>query len=458
MEENKKTKTVLVLVELPWGRDKDPRVPLGHASLLSKIKLDDDIKVYSVVHPVNSSDFDCKKVFNEIIGLVKKNKDSRIDLAFGVYVWSEDIIQRLLLMINMSDFNGRIILGGPQISYSGEGLEKHYPNADIFIRGYGEFALSSLVKSKKPIKIPGVHYAGEKDLLLQASVNLDLLPSPWTNGVINIQGQGFIRWESQRGCPFKCSFCQHKEAGARLVNRQLSPCRIRDEIDLFCSNDVKDIAILDPIFNSTSLSIKILQRFIDNKYSGRLSLQCRAEMVTEEFIQLVSKLDVRLEFGLQTIHNKEGKAVRRMNNIKKVDQVIKKVNKAGIDYEVSLIYGLPEQTLKSFYQTISWCLIRSVPVIKAFPLMLLRGTGVEQEREKWGLIESKGSMPVVLQSDTFTYNDWHKMAQISEALKHTEGKHPSTIKGLKKISQVMQVDHSRYRPDSSLINEHRNVA
>jgi hypothetical protein len=50
------------------------------------------------------------------------------------------------------------------------------------------------------------------------------------------------------------------------------------------------------------------------------------------------------------------------------------------------------------------------------------------------------------------------MAQISEALKHTEGKHPSTIKGLKKISQVMQVDHSRYRPDSSLINEHRNVA
>jgi hypothetical protein len=172
MKENieKDVNRVVILVELPWGRDKDPRVPLGHASLLSKIRLDDGIKVHSVVHPVNNSDFDVIKVFNEIIRLVNANKETQIDLAFGVYVWSEDIIQRLLLMMSMADFQGRIILGGPQISYSGIGLEKHYPNADIFIRGYGEFALSTLIKSKSRIQIPGVHYAGEKDLLQQSSV------------------------------------------------------------------------------------------------------------------------------------------------------------------------------------------------------------------------------------------------------------------------------------------------
>ena len=33
----------LILIEFPWGRDKDPRVPLGHASLLTKLKSEKNI-------------------------------------------------------------------------------------------------------------------------------------------------------------------------------------------------------------------------------------------------------------------------------------------------------------------------------------------------------------------------------------------------------------------------------
>jgi len=441
----------LILVELPWGRNKDPRVPLGHASLLASLKIHTKCEVISIVECINDDDFSVNKVFDRISSYLQA-KENISTIAFGVYVWSEDAIQQLINKIKEVGFLGRIVLGGPQISYCGATLEENYPHADIFVRGYGEIALASILNEQKKVVLQGVHYAGDLDLVEQTQVDLEMLPSPWLENVIDIGDQIFIRWESQRGCPFKCGFCQHKEAGARLKKKWFSTNRIQNEIDYFCQQQVQDIAILDPIFNSDKRANDVLQRFLDNQYSGRLSIQCRAEMVDDEFIEKASKLNVRLEFGLQTIHSSEGKAVNRNNNISKVESVLEKMAKKEIDYELSLIFGLPEQSLKSFQQTVDWCLKRKVPVIKAFPLMLLRGTDVEKRKGEWGLVESKDSMAVVLKSDTFTTDDWEQMSQISEALKATEGNHPSNIAQLLIDSTKMEVDMSNYRPEINSVN------
>jgi len=436
----------IILVELPWGRNKDPRVPLGHASILASLKINTTCEIYSVVECINSDDFSVDTVFERISKCLQE--DEKITtIAFGVYVWSEDVIQQLMARIKDFGFAGKIILGGPQISYCGSILEENYPLADIFVRGYGELALASIINHQGKIALQGVHYAGDEDLVEQTQVDLEILPSPWLTNIVDINNQKFLRWESQRGCPFNCGFCQHKEAGSRLIKKWFDDSRIRKEIDYFCQQGVQDIAILDPIFNSDKRATKILQQFLDNKYQGRLSTQCRAEMIDEEFIEIASKLNVRLEFGLQTIHDAEGKAVNRKNNISKVEKVLQKVAEKDIDYEITLIFGLPEQTLETFQETVNWCLIRNVPVIKAFPLMLLRGTEVELKKEKWGLVESEGSMPIVLKSNKFSKDDWKQMSKISEALKETEGNHPNNITQLLQHSTNLQVDMSNYRPE-----------
>ena len=447
----------VILVELPWGRDKDPRVPLGHASLMAVLKMNDKLDCHSIVQPINEEGFDVRSIFERVKSILDGEKNTVIDIAFGVYVWAEEAIRELLQMLREFGFNGRIILGGPQISYCGEGLEELYPHADVFVRGYGEFAILGLASSNTSIQMPGIHYAGDQDQNTQTRVDLDLLPSPWLEGLINLENQDFIRWESQRGCPFKCGFCQHKEPGARLKKREFLPNRIMKEIDLFCTKNVKDIAVLDPIFNASSQAKNILKRFLSNNFQGRLSFQCRAEMTDDEFIDLASQLNVRLEFGLQTIHKEEGRAVNRVNNMKKVDSVMSKVLKENIECEVSLIFGLPCQTFESFCETVNWCLEMKVPTVKAFPLMLLRGTEIEQNRDAWGLIESGGSMPVVLQSNTFSYDDWIKMAQISEALKSTEGNHPDSISKLLRLAEGLEIDVSRYRPDISVNQDDEEI-
>ena len=159
----------------------------------------------------------------------------------------------------------------------------------------------------KKISIPGVHYAGELDLCQQTSVDLELLPSPWLNGVISLEEQKFIRWETQRGCPFRCGFCQHKEAGKRLKKTEFDETRVFKEIELFCNSDVKEIAILDPIFNAGSKSIPILKRFIENQFKGNISLQCRAEMCSDEFLETAAKLDVKQSLAFKQYIRMRGK-------------------------------------------------------------------------------------------------------------------------------------------------------
>jgi radical SAM superfamily enzyme YgiQ (UPF0313 family) len=440
----------ILLIEFPWGRDKDPRVPLGHASLLAMLRAMPEIQCQSFVKPINAPNFQLDDVKKEILSKLSKLGENT-DIAIGVYVWCEDVIKAILASLRSNNFKGRIILGGPQISYSKSGLERIYPEADIFVRGYGEFALAELLTKSGKIIHKGVHFAGDHDLELQTVVDLDLCPSPWLDGVINLENQPFVRWETQRGCQFNCGFCQHKDAGARLPKHKFHFGRIEKEIDLFCKNNVEDIAVLDPIFNSGKQAVEILKQFHQREFKGRLSLQCRAEMITDEFIHYASMLNVRLEFGLQTIHQNEGAAVNRRNNMKKVQENIIKVKDSGIEHEVSVIYGLPEQTLTSFIKTIEWCLFMKIPVIKAFPLMLLRGTDTEKNKQNWGLVESEDSMPVVIKSDTFSHEDWLKMSKISQSLKDTENNHPSSVEDLLDLGGESEIQFDRFQPFAKTI-------
>lgn len=434
----------IVLVDLYWTRDKDPRVPLGHASLLASLRHVPGVTTQSIVVPVNLARVDPDQLAERVLAAAAGPPDA-VDVAIGAYVWAEEILKELLAILRRRGFRGRIILGGPQISYSGPGLERLYPEADVFVRGYGETALTSLAQAPGRPSIVGVHHAGDEGPCSQTTVDLDAIPSPWLTGVVPIEGQRFIRWETQRGCPYRCTFCQHREPGARLVRRQLARTRILDEIALFCRHDVREIAVLDAIFNIGSGATDILHAFAEGGFRGRVSPQCRAEFVTPDFLDAAARLDTRLEFGLQTIHAAEGAAIDRRNQIEKVDQALAEVRRRAIPHEVSLIFGLPEQTLDSFLASVRWCLERRVPVIKAFPLMLLRGTPLERARHRWSLRERGVSMPVVVASNSFDEDDWAQMARISEALAETEGVHPADVEELLRLAQSSVPDLGRWQ-------------
>jgi len=438
---------LVILVDFPFMRDKDPRVALGHASLLANLAAVSAAEVVSMVVPVDGAAPSVAAVADRILDEARGRSDDEVDFAVGAYVWCERELVDLLRLLRRRGFRGRIILGGPQISYSGPGLEQLYPEADVFVRGYGEQALAALADDPGRPSIAGVHYAGALDHCAQTEVDLETLPSPHLSSS-GACPERFLRFETQRGCPYRCGFCQHRAPDRTTRRRALGAPRVMAEIDLFCATGVKEIAVLDPIFNIGARADEILARFVSRGYRGRLSLQCRAELVTERFLDLAAQLDVVLEFGLQTIHDAEGDAVERRNDVSRVSDVLSEVRARGIDHEVSLIFGLPEQTLDSFERSVGWCLERRVPVVKAFPLLLLRGTPIERDRARWGLVEDGGPMPMVVESNSFSRAEWRRMATLAEALKETERRHPTQLSALGSRARALEPNVGRWRPET----------
>jgi radical SAM superfamily enzyme YgiQ (UPF0313 family) len=414
------------LVSLDWTRPKDPPLSLGHASILANLRhsnIDSEEKSWSVNHP----SFDVDDVINYIL----TSANSRTDVALGAFVWNETHIQKIIKTLKAEHFPGRIILGGPQISYVKNNIEKYYPHADIFVRGYAEDALTKLFNSKDPYPIiQGIHYAHHPSLGLSATAELDHLPSPFLSGVL--KKQKFMRWETQRGCPFRCSFCQHRESDPSQKRRTFPPKRILEEIHwLVNDNIIQDLAVLDPTFNSGDQYLTILEEFARLQYKGKISLQCRLEMVKPEFLDLIEAINqngrVVLEFGLQTIHKEEQRIIQRPNNLHRIKPILKEISKRNIETEISLIFGLPNQTLQSFQQSIDFCKEMNIPIIRAFPLMLLRGTPLYEQKKELGLIESddiqfdhidrvQQDIPHVVSSPSFTYDEWLKMGALAEEL------------------------------------------
>ncbi|MDE2716321.1 MAG: B12-binding domain-containing radical SAM protein, partial [Chloroflexota bacterium] len=158
--------------------------------------------------------------------------------------------------------------------------------------------------------------------------------------------------------------------------------------------------------------------------TAELSLQCRFELTANAFLEALEGLDARLEFGLQTIHDDEARAVGRPNRMDKVEGVIAKLNNRRVPYEISLIYGLPLQTLDRFRTSVEWCLDHGVPRVRAWPLMLLRGTSLHVQRARWGYVESEvDRIPIVVESHSFSREDHSEMARIAASLERSDNTH-----------------------------------
>lgn len=402
----------VILVSLDWRRPQDGKTGLGIGSIAAALQAA-DVPWRIVEAQVNSPDFSLEQVFAELLQAIDEAGPGCL-VGFGTYVWNDAEVQSLIRLVKGRGV--RIVLGGPQISYMARGqLESTYPEADYFVRGQGEMAMVALARGELPDDC-GIHVAGTPDQSHKADHDLLALPSPYLLGTV--EPQASIRWETQRGCPFKCAFCQHREPGDRLTHQWFDAQRLERELALFAAAEVERISVLDPIFHAKpARAVEVLNSIKAAGVKAQLSLQCRFETCTPEFLDALDGLDVTLEFGLQTTVEAEYRAIDRPNHMESVRNRIQELHRRQIEFEVSLIYGLPKQTLDSFRSSVDWCLQQQVPRLRAWPLMLLRGTPLHDQRARYGLRESFDQrIPIVIGSDSFSEAEHAEMARIAMAL------------------------------------------
>ncbi len=405
----------VVLAHLDWQRPQDNRTGLGVASIAAATAAA-GVDTEVVTDFVNRSGFAAETWIDGVVDRLQA-AGPHATLGVSAYVWSEPEMRQLMSAARRRT-SATVVVGGPQASYLASGqLDATYPDAHAFVRGHGERAMVAIATGDVRPAL-GIHTAGQPDRCVRADVPLSDLPSPYLEGTIPITS--CVRWETQRGCPFACSFCQHRESGRRLRHRFLGMERLRAEAEAFAAAGVRRISVLDPIFHADRRrAVELLQMLVDVGVEATVSLQCRFELLDDAFLDAASRLDVELEFGLQTAIEAESRAIGRRNRMDRVAGAIDALHARAIPFEVSLIYGLPLQTPDSFEASVAWCLERGVPRLCAWPLMLLRGTPMEIERARWGFVESNERIPIVVQSRTFSRQDHAEMTALATRLGNT---------------------------------------
>jgi radical SAM superfamily enzyme YgiQ (UPF0313 family) len=134
-----------------------------------------------------------------------------------------------------------VILGGYQIHYS-DSLEERYPDCQVFIKGYAEegFMKALDVGNREHVSV------------LKVEPDFAALPSPYLCEDIPLaRGQGKVRMESKRGCPYRCAFCAHRDLERNKVYRHPSS-RALNELEFFANADVQKVNVVDPVFNMGS--------------------------------------------------------------------------------------------------------------------------------------------------------------------------------------------------------------
>jgi radical SAM superfamily enzyme len=199
--------------------------------------------------------------------------------------------------------------------------------------------------------------------------------------------------------------------------------------DWIKETNVNDIAILDPTFNTdTAHASWILSKLPKSK----VSLQIRPEKLNRRFLQAVveSEADIVLEMGVQTLIPNEMELIERVKGAdpqKVVDKVKEKLLLAeeyNVRKEITLIYGLPRQSISSFMYTLDWCNSYTTAKVVSFPLMLLRGTPLYYKKDEFQLVEGvrhftdehriSDNIPPVISTATMSETDWWKMGKFSE--------------------------------------------
>lgn len=227
------------------------------------------------------------------------------------------------------------------------------------ISGWGDVSsISSLDESGNLVSIP----------VARKIEDLNDIPSPYLNGFFNelMSKNGQEEWvalfETNRGCPFSCGYCDWGLLGKnKLVDFDLE--RIFNEIDWISENKIKFITCCDANFGiKKGRDLEIVEKFAENKlkygYPESVSVQ-NTKNSSDETYRIQKRMD---ETGLskgvllafQSLSEKALKATKRQNiSLEAYHNLQKRFNADKVATFSDIILGLPEETYESFTEGIS---------------------------------------------------------------------------------------------------------
>ena len=363
-------------------------------------------------------------------------------LAFSCYIWNIEYVRTLCSDLHKIMPQVPIFLGGPEVSHDVADTFQRCREADGVFVGEGEGSFRSLChafslsKAQKLMKNTG-HPTDRKQEILSACrqveglalrdamdvspalFDINAIPFFYSSQKEETFQNRIIYYESQRGCPYRCSYCL-SSIDKMVRFRDLS--RVKEELSFFLEKKVAQVKFIDRTFNckeSHSLEIWNFIRENDNKITN-FHFEIAADLLTDAQIRILNAMRpglVQLEIGVQTTNEKTLKAINRKTDLAKLWENVERLKSAGnIHLHLDLIAGLPFEDYASFQNSFNELYHKRPDELQLGFLKVLKGAPIASETEKYHILYEEKAPYEVLSTDFISYEELLKLKKVEEML------------------------------------------
>ena len=345
----------------------------------------------------------------EVISKVVSGLESPYMVLFSCSVWNMEYNKALACAIKKVYPSCYITFGGHNVSADGKELEK-YDYVDFVIHRFGEEVTEALLlklaldqpldtisnlsfrdangetvttkyESQKGVEYPSPYLEGTFDEILKDDINFSAL------------------FESNRGCPNACSFCDWSELGSKV--RLFSMERVKAELDWFAEHKIEYIYCVDANFCLFDRDAEIADYVVQCKEKYGYPKVFRVFFTKNRFDFVFdvstrffkSGLDKAKTVSFQSLNPEVLKNIGRKNiSADFFKNLLVKYKEIGIDTFSELILGLPGETYESFCDGINTLLQCGQHfAINIYPCELLPNSQMGQKSyiDKFGIKSTK---------------------------------------------------------------------
>ena len=366
----------------------------------------------------------------------------------GNYVWNEAIGLHFLRLAKRLNPNCLTVMGGPNIPNEPDRqieFVRNRPEIDVYILGEADFLATDVVRQyleagKSVSKLGEQEIASSiyrrpdgkmvRNAIWERRRGVDDIPSPWLTGVMDefFDGKLAPMIETNRGCPFTCSFCVQGTKFYTKVNH-FGTERLKDEIDYIAkmihehSPAMGTLRIADANYGMYERDVDLSEHI--GKAQAKYGWPTFIDATTgknrpERILQSLEKVNGALVLyqAVQSLDENVLRNVKRSNiKLSAYETINIYVRGRGLRSNSDLILGLPGESLDTHLTALYKILDSNINSMHCFQAMMLKGAEMEE-------IESRemfkfGTRYRVLPKNFGIYDD-EKVFDVEEVIVETD--------------------------------------
>jgi radical SAM superfamily enzyme YgiQ (UPF0313 family) len=376
-------------------------------------------------------------------------------LMVSNYLWNEALSFHFAKLAKRLRPGTLVVMGGPNIPIEDDRQIEYFnrhPEIDVFVLGEGDLLATEIAKRFLEQGM-SVSRIGEREIpssiyrtpdgktvltkMWDRKKDVDEIPSPWLTGIQDefFDGKLAPMIETNRGCPFTCTFCVQGTGWYTKVHN-FSLERMKEEIE-YIAQKVKAASPNMGTLRIADSNYGMFERDVDisawiGEMQKRYGYPTFIDATTgknrpDRIIRSVEKVSGALVVyqAVQSLNDDVLRNIKRSNiKLNAYEEVMIHIRGRGLRSNSDLIVGLPGETLKSHVSAIHSLIDAGTNQMHNLQLVLLKGSELEtlETRKEFNFQTRFRILPknaglyggekvldieeIVISSDTMSFDDY----------------------------------------------------